>query len=295
MTAYTSITIIYNPNSTGHSRPLAEALRRDLKATLPDQTVKLMPTKYAGHAEKLAYQLAKASKRPLIISSSGDGGYHEVVNGLMKAHAEGARPIAGLLPAGNANDHFHNAHEMDTVTAIKHGKAQTIDLLRLNCSVKGKPFERYAHSYIGVGLTPKAGKELNKTRLTALNQAWIVGKVLFTFKPVKLVVKGKKRAYDSLVFSNVSRMSKVLSVSARAELTDGKFEIMAHRRRSRLRLVASLLKASIIGLKANTQHSSFSFKTVKPTALQLDGEIIEVDARTEVTITIAPTIFTCIV
>jgi diacylglycerol kinase (ATP) len=105
---YPLIAVIYNPNSTGSSKELATEFSKRLKKRLPDQAIELIATEHAGHGEEIAYELAKKYKRPLIISSSGDGGYHEVINGLMKAQHEGAHPVAGLLPAGNANDHHRN-------------------------------------------------------------------------------------------------------------------------------------------------------------------------------------------
>lgn len=253
---------------------------------LPEQKVTLVPTKYAGHAEKLAYSLALATKRPLIMSASGDGGYHEVVNGLMRAQKEGARPIAGLLPAGNANDHFHSLHDAETAQAICAGKVQTIDLLHLSGTINGKVVERYAHSYIGIGLTPKVGQELNKTSLNMFNEVWIVLKALCKLQPVRIIVDGHNRAYDSLIFSNIGTMSKVLSLSSEADMTDGKFEVTAFPRQSKLKLIATLLRASTLGLPTATQASVFNFHTVKKLAVQLDGEISMLDANTETNISI---------
>ena len=295
MSRFTSITIIYNPNSTGSGKELAEELKRDLEKTLPEQTVVVTPTKHAGHAETLAYDLAKASKRALIISASGDGGYHEVVNGIMKAQHEGATPIAGLLPAGNANDHFHNLHEQDTVAAIKKGDSKRIDLLKLTGTSEGAPLVRYAHSYIGVGLTPKVGQELNKTDLNTLKEAVIVIKSLLILQPVRILVNGKKRSFDSLIFSNVGKMSKVLTLSGDAEINDGQFEVTAFKPRNKLKLLATLLQGATRGLKGGTQTDHYAFKTLKPTIVQADGEITTLDANSEVVVTLEPKTLECIV
>ncbi len=295
MIRYSSVSIIYNPNSTGASKSLAQALKRDLTELLPGQTVTLVATKHAGHGEKLAYELAMATKRPLIISSSGDGGYHEVVNGLMRAQTAGARPIAGLLPAGNANDHYHNLHTIDTSTAIKRGKSLSVDLLKLVGTADGKTYERYAHSYIGIGLTPKVGQELNKTVLNRFNQVWIVLKSLLVLQPVQIIVGGKRRSYDSLIFSNVGKMSKVLSLSKYADMTDGKFEVTAFRRHTKLRLLMTLLHASTKGLTGDRQVSNYGFKTLKQTIVQLDGEIMTLDAKTDSGITIEPKVLEIII
>ena len=115
---FSTIAIIYNPNSTGSSRKLAEEYANILQKRMPAQKIELIGTEHAGHAEELAYSIAKNSKHPLIISSSGDGGYNEVINGAYKAREEGANPITSLLPAGNANDHFRNLSSDDLVEHI---------------------------------------------------------------------------------------------------------------------------------------------------------------------------------
>jgi diacylglycerol kinase family enzyme len=295
MPGYTAITIIYNPRSTGSGKTLAIRLEKQLRKLLPAQQITIVPTEYIGHAEALAYEAAQATKRPLIISSSGDGGYHEIVNGVMRAQQQGAHPVSGLLPAGNANDHFHNLHHQDVLAAIKASTAQTIDLLKINYTERGQQYERYAHSYIGLGLTTQAGQELNRHKLNLWTEAWIITKVLFSLRPVRLRVKGSLRTYDSLIFSNIPRMSKVLSLSDIADAHDGKFEITAFRRRSKARLIARLFRASTRGLHGTRQASEFSFRTLQPTEIQLDGELIQLDPKTTVTVSIEPAALRCIV
>lgn len=294
MTQYSSVTIIYNPISTGPGKALAKELKASLSEKMPKLPVKVVATKYAGHAEKLAYELAMASPRPLIISASGDGGYNEVVNGLMTAVDQGAQPVAGLLPAGNANDHFNNVHQGDLAISIVEMHEQYIDLLKFIAVSKGQKLERYAHSYVGIGLTPKAGKELNKTKLNRLNEIWIVVKVLVKLKPVRLIIDGKHRSYDSLVFSNINRMSKVLTISQEAEINDGLFEVTPFRRGNKFKLISKLLKASTTGLTTSKQTAEFSFKTLRSVLVQLDGEVTTIDARTTAIITLDRSALRCL-
>ena len=162
---YTTIAIIYNPNSTGSSKQLAKEFADKVQSQLPKQKIELIATTHAGHAEELAYSLSKKTKHPLIISSSGDGGYNEVINGALKAQKEGNHPTTGLLPAGNANDHFNNLHNDDLVDLIVDGISKNIDVLKLTYTAEGQETERYAHSYIGLGLTSVVGNQLNKKKL----------------------------------------------------------------------------------------------------------------------------------
>lgn len=295
MQPYTAISIIYNPASTGPSKANAFALSKALQFTPLNHIVEVVPTLFPGHAESLAYDLAKASGHPLIISSSGDGGYNEVVNGVLRAQAEGAHPTCGLLPSGNANDHYRNVHRRPLVEQILKGEQLQIDVLRIESFANGHPWRRHAHSYIGVGLTPTVGEELNKVKLNRWLEAWIVLKTLYNFQPSRLLIQGQERRYDSLIFSNVGRMSKVLSLSDTSELTDGKFEVISFPAHSRLYLVRQLLKAMTFGLHNDRRVSQYTFTTVKSLNIQLDGEVFPVDSQAEVKIKLEPKILRCVI
>jgi diacylglycerol kinase family enzyme len=292
---YPLIAVIYNPNSTGSSKQLATDFSKRLKKRLPEQPIELIATQHAGHAEELAYELAKKYKKPLIISSSGDGGYHEVINGLMKAQHEGSRPVAGLLPAGNANDHHRNVSRGDLVDTIANEKPQKIDLLTLKSKTEGKKLYRYGHSYIGFGLTPTVAGELNKTKLTFFTQAWVVIKALFAVHPVELVINGKRKSYDSIIASNVATMSKVLKISGPSPLTDGRFEVTIFTTRHKLKLIALLIHTSVIGAKEDFRTTRFSVRTIHKTLVQIDGEIFELDPETRTVVGIEKQVLSCIV
>jgi len=218
-----------------------------------------------SHAEELAYKLAKESKRPLIISSSGDGGYNEVVNGAMRAKKEGAKPVTGLLPAGNANDHFHSLHVDGFVDSVVHNRVLLIDVLNINARSSGKEFKRYAHSYIGLGLTPHVGRKLNNTDLNRFKETFIAVKSFLEFRHVKLVVKDNHRPFRSMLFSNIDRMAKVLTLTKESEVDDGKFEVSLLQHRSKLHFALSLLKATLPGLYSTSQTDEYHFRTIKST------------------------------
>ena len=294
MAQYSAISIIYNPKSTGHSKVHAQELAKILRHTRLKSKVRVIPTKYAGHAEELAYDLAKASPRPLIISSSGDGGYNEVINGVMKAQQEGASPVTGLLPAGNANDHYHSLHKSSIESQILSGKKHRIDLLRLS-TFEAEPLQRFAHSYIGFGLTPQVGEELNKADLNAFKELVIAARVFMDLKAIRLRVKGEVKQYDSLIFSNVQKMSKVLSLSDSAAMHDGKFEITEFPHRSKPALMLTLLKAATRGLSVTNRAAKFSFETTDPLTVQLDGEISQIRANTKVKIEVVSKVLRCVV
>ena len=295
MKHFTTISIIYNPKSTGSGEKLARELADQLASTSLKGMIKLLATKRAGHGEELAYKLAKASQHPLIISSSGDGGYHEVINGVMRAQRAGATPTTCLVPAGNANDHYKNLPNTDVVKRITTADTSQIDLLRIKARRAGQDWERYAHSYIGIGLTPKVGQELNKVDLNPLNEPWVVLRALWRLGSIKILVDGQLKKYDSVVFSNVAKMSKILTLSDKADMFDGKFEIAAFPSRSKLELLGTLFRAATAGLNTHNQASTYSFQAIKPLAVQLDGEVFTIDADSNVTVESSPLALTCLI
>ena len=292
---YSTIAIIYNPNSTGSSRVMAEEFKKDIQDRIPQQDVKLMPTKHAGHGEKLAYEVAKQSKNPLLFSASGDGGYNEVVNGAIKAQNEGFKVATGLLPAGNANDHYHNVHTDEIIDLIIANKPKNIDLLRISYTSNNKAKHRYAHSYIGFGISSMVSKELNKTKLNRIKETWLVIRTLFTINPMKVKIGSKVGKYDSIIISNVDRMSKYLNVSHPSRVNDGLFEVTISRHENKFQLIVLLLRASLIKLKEDQRTDAFSLDTVEKTVAQADGELITIDSNTHVDISIEKQVLRCFV
>ena len=184
---FTKIAIIYNPNSTGDSKQNAEELADHLKKQLPESVViALEATQHAGHAEDLAHELASGKQKVLLVSSSGDGGFNEVLNGLLAADNPNAAAV--VLPSGNANDHHVATSSKSVKQRILRPKLESIDAIKVTAVKKGKKFERYAHSYVGVGLTAYIGKKLAEAKLNPINEKWLVLKYLILFKSVVLRV-----------------------------------------------------------------------------------------------------------
>lgn len=287
MTTTKHIAIIYNPNSTGDSEGKAKRLKTYLAENLAESSVTLMPTKHAGHAEELAFTHAKRHKKSLIISASGDGGYHEVVNGAMRAAADGAQPVCAVLPAGNANDHRSDIAELPLRKSIVEGNVKTIDLLEIEIRRGRKTTKRYGHSYLGLGLTPTVAIELNRHSLSALREAWIVVRSFYKFRPFKIKVGDELLMLDSLIISNIGRMAKVLSFE-RSDLDDGKFEVIIFPHGHKLRLLAKLIRAALSTLKPDHRATEYRFEVLVKTPIQIDGEITELRAGDSVTVRSRP-------
>jgi diacylglycerol kinase (ATP) len=296
MNRFSAISIIFNPKSTGSSQANAKELEELLRSHgITPTVIRLLPTKRAGHAEELAYELALATPDPLIISASGDGGYNEVINGVMRAQTDGAQVVTGLLPSGNANDHYHSVRTGDVDKLILDGKTRQVDLLEVTLEQGAKHWQRYAHSYVGIGLTAEVGIKLNQIDLNPINEWVVTIRTIYNSPPSEIIVDGKTRLYDSLIFSNVSRLAKVFVLSSTSRIDDGKFEVIALQSDNKVAMLRKIAKVLTSRTSNATQAAEFSFETTNRQSMQMDGEIHILEPGTRVSIRSIPRILSCII
>lgn len=281
---FDEVIIIYNPKSTGNGKANAIKLADDLKEAGYPIEITLRETKRAGHIEEMARTYATSKKSYLIISSSGDGGYHELVNGIVDSSATNI--VTGVLPSGNANDHYNAVvnNDTDIVQRIIAGAAHAMDVLKISSTIGGTPWTRYAHSYAGIGISPVVGEQLTKTDLNFFSEKWLVLKYLFVYKHTIIRIDGKKKRYSSLVFGNIDQMSKVIKLSKTSSTNDGKFEVSAITYKSKLRSALLLIKSATFGLDELGSFDRYSFESVRRLPIQLDGEVYMIDSNSTVQI-----------
>lgn len=290
-TPFDRVVVVFNPHSTGNAPALAEELQADLAERLPDLPVRLEPTQYAGHARVLAGEAA-ATGRPLIVSVSGDGGYNEVVDGVMKSGNEQA--VCAVKAAGNANDHRRATRERPLVDAIIAGDVGRIDLLRLTIGDGADAEVRYAHSYAGLGLTPVVAIDLEKGGKGSFREIVSVVRTFAKFRPFTIDVEpgevdpGGRRSIDSLLFANIAQMAKYATLSETGRPDDGRFEVIALPHTAKWRVLATAVRAAVRGLGPQPSARHYAFTTVKPMPLQVDGELVELEPGTSVSVDIAP-------
>jgi diacylglycerol kinase (ATP) len=286
MAPFDRIVIIFNPQSTGNAPLLAEELRAELVRRLPAVPLVLRPTRHAGHARDLAREAA-AEGRPLLVSVSGDGGYNEVVDGVVQTGNE--RAVCAVAAAGNANDHRRTTRERPLADAIVAGEVRRIDLLRLTIGSGPGAQTRYAHSYIGVGLTPVVAVDLEKGGKGSWKEIVSVVRAFSRFRPFPIRLEdGRRRRIDSLVFANIAEMAKYATLSADGSPEDGRFEVITQRQTGKLRVLATAIRAATRGLGPQPSVTHYAFTTLAPMPLQLDGELLELEADTPVAVDIAP-------
>lgn len=277
---FKKVVVIYNPNSTGQSKRNAESFKDELVAAGFKGEVLLVGTEFAGHAEDITKEYAAVST--LIVSSSGDGGYNEVVNGMIRAHSPA---VVAVLPSGNANDHHTANTTGELVSNILKGEVVKLEALKVTGTVNGQSWSRYAHSYVGFGLTPKVGKVLTERRPNAFTEKWYVLRHILDFKYVTLIRNGAKHRYSNLICSVITRMSKVVKLDEDAQADDGLMEIYETDHLTLLDVLKTLYHASTRGLQHSSRQHSIELTTIKSTLVQLDGEVFKLDANSKVSIT----------
>jgi diacylglycerol kinase (ATP) len=286
VTRFDRIVLIFNPQSTGDAPRLAEELHADLTRRMPRIPVVMRPTEHAGHARDLAREAAQTG-HPLIVSVSGDGGYNEVVDGVMQAGNEHA--VCAVKAAGNANDHRRATAERPLVDAVVAGNVRRIDLLRLTIGDGNDARTRYAHSYIGVGLTPVVAIDLEKGGKGSFKEIVSVVRTFAKFRPFTIQLEGGgRRKFDSLLFANIAEMAKYATLSESGRPDDGRFEVITLPHTAKWRILGVAIRAATRGLGPQPTAEHYAFTTLKPTPLQLDGELLTLDPATPVRVDIAP-------
>jgi diacylglycerol kinase (ATP) len=191
-----------------------------------------------------------------------DGGYNEVVNGVMDVHD--SRAVCTVLPAGNANDHHRSMPARSLTDAI------------------GEQVQ-YAHSYVGFGLTPLMAIGIEKGGKGKVLELVSVARTLSGLRPFELVRDdGATAQFDSLILANISRMAKYGTVSESHHPNDGHFEVVTLPHAGRWKMALMTLRAVTLGLGHQPSVSSYAFTTRDAVPCQIDGEIVHVQAGTHV-------------
>jgi diacylglycerol kinase family enzyme len=280
---FDAVEIVFNPNSTGNAPQRAQELADELAERAPELPVTMRPTERAGHGREIARDAARA-RRTLVVSVSGDGGYNDVVNGLMDAGVDKA--FGAVLAAGNANDHRRVTKERPLADAILEGDVSRLDLLRMTVDDGRGP--RYAHSYIGLGITPVVALELEKGGKGSFREVLSTIRSFRQFRPFEIDTDSGKERFDSIIFANIREMAKFATLSEEGRTDDGRFEVIILRHTAKWRVLFTAAKAALFGLGRQPEAREYRFRTVDPMPVQIDGEVSEFERGVSVKVEIAP-------
>lgn len=276
--------IIYNPNS-GHT--MNEENLKSAKSILPNYgyNVKIIPTKYAGHAKEIVSHLEQCD---LVISVGGDGTFNEVVTGNMQRKK---RLLVANIPIGTTNDvgtmfGYGKSFE-NNLKLLMEGSKKNIDIVTVN----DRPFVYVA------GL----GKFINIAYDTPryLKQKFGYLAYLFEgfkdfFRPIKSYkvdyeVNGiKKTGYFSFILiSNANRIAGLNMFYKDVKLDDNQFELLLcnfSTRRAIIRTLRLLIDNDpnkISGLEFyKTSRVKFQFEQHPKKAWCIDGEKLDRSTKT---------------
>lgn len=271
--------VIYNPNS-GHT--MNEANLKSVKNILPKYgyNVKIMPTRYAGHAKEIVSHLEICD---LVISVGGDGTFNEVVTGNMQRKN---KLLVANIPIGTTNDvgmmFGYGKNFENNLKLLMDGSKKRIDIVTVN----GRPFVYVAGlgKFINIAYdTPRYMKK----KFGYL--AYLFEGIKDFFRPIKSYkvnyeVNGlKKTGYFSFILiSNANRIAGMNMFYKDVRLDDNQFELLLCNfptRRSIIRALRLLIDNdpnNVSGIEFyKTSRVKFKFEQYPKKAWCIDGEKLD--------------------
>lgn len=237
-------------------------------------------TEYSGHGREMA-QTSNLEGYSGLCVVGGDGTVHEVVDGLMR-RGEGHSVPLGLIPAGSANTLHQQLQCTDPLEAARRVLAGVTCPLDVAQVTMGQQVV-YCCDIIGWGgiadinCTAERLRILGPSRYAAA-ALWHV--VRAKRRRARLILDG--RACDDeflfVIGCNTKFAGKGMQLAPRAEIGDGKIDVVVLRRASRwemLRLFRRVFDGSHLALGYVEYHQvrSFAIESAGRETLDLDGEI----------------------
>ena len=271
--------VIYNPNS-GHT--MDETNLKSVKNILPKYgyNVKIMPTRYAGHAKEIVSHLEICD---LVISVGGDGTFNEVVTGNMQRKN---KLLVANIPIGTTNDvgmmFGYGKNFENNLKLLMEGSKKKIDIVTVN----DRPFVYVAGlgKFINIAYdTPRYMKK----KFGYL--AYLFEGIKDFFRPIKSYkvdyeVNGlKKTGYFSFILiSNANRIAGMNMFYKDVRLDDNQFELLLCNfptRRSIIRALRLLIDNdpnNVSGIEFyKTSRVKFKFEQYPKKAWCIDGEKLD--------------------
>ena len=233
----------------------------------------------------------------LVIAAWGDGTVHSVVNALWRIGA-GSIPSGvyfGAIGLGSSND-FHKPYDTDVPVLLHSKTAAPRDLVLAHYGIHGNPEERICAISSSIGATAQANEFFNKGRgvIRCLKRresnaaiAYAALRTIARYDNFPVTLELPSGTFEVSI-SNLSILkTRFLSGSLRFDLPikpdDGYITVTLCENMSRLRLGATLLalyRGHFRGRPGTRywQLERLGFKTARPVALEIDGEVTWVDS-----------------
>ncbi len=213
--------IIINPVSGGKHREKAE-WEAPVKVNFPHAQGAF--TQYAGHATELAAQAVKEGYEQILVAG-GDGTINEAAKALV-----GTKAALGIIPKGSGNG---LARELGMPLMYEEALAALQKATPVPCDV-GVANGEYFFNLAGVGIEAQIAKDFAEYGKDGKRGMWpyfkLGAKAVFSYQPKTLRVSynGKDEIFTplTLVFANGTQYGSNFKIAPRADLTDGKLDMV---------------------------------------------------------------------
>lgn len=240
-----NILLIYNPFA-GFKK--SEKVLPKVKEILSDKGIQynLLLTEKRGHATKLVKD-ADLTKYDGVISSGGDGTFHEVLNGYYQNKGTNKPPI-GVIPNGTGNA-FATELKLKSfefekaIDIISTRNVKKIDI----GYCKTQKEEIYFHNIIGFGMVTDINQATNKyKKLGSISYTLAtLEKILFlkTY-PLEIILDGKSIKQDNIFveIANTKYTGADFLMAPEAKLDDGLLDVVLSCKTSRINVLKLLLQ-----------------------------------------------------
>jgi YegS/Rv2252/BmrU family lipid kinase len=250
----------------------------------------LVHTKARWHAADLAQQAVKEGYE-LVVAAGGDGTTNEVVNGLMRAAAEGQVGTLGVIPVGTGSDFASNVGAPTDLKSACHrlanGNLKMVDLGQVTVSEEGCPTtSRYFDNTVNIGfggnVTLEACK-IKRLRGTLLYLIAVLRTVfLYHHSPLMTLEYDDEKLVDRMLMVSVAngpREGGGFYVAPEAQQDDGLLDICVGHQMGRLAilgLIPHFMKGTHVGRKHVTMLRAGKIVVTSDEDLvaHLDGEML---------------------
>ena len=213
---------------------------------------RLAPTTAPGHAEELAFEAASRGV-PIVVAAGGDGTVHEVANGVLNAPGTPSRLMT--WPLGSSNDYAHSlglSRWWRSRGPIDVGilTPMTVDVGRAEFGGRSRWFVNGLGSGFNAAVTEEARKIRFLRGLPLYSLALLRAMSRrYYHSPMRIRFEGPRveREVPTLSITlNIAHREGGFPLAARADLTDGLFEII-HAGPLKRRDLAGLFPAMVGG------------------------------------------------
>ena len=277
----TKILCIYNPQAGGgKSRDYLDEIKQYFKKYNIEADIVF--TEHPKHSTEIV-EKADLSKYSGIAIAGGDGSFFNALNGYMKRTDSPNIPL-GILPVGTGNSLSRDIASLDSpledfVKIIGEGNTMELDL----AEVKSKDESFYYANMMGFGFINDVVETASKLKFFK-SFAYTLGVLYNTIKlntfDLKMTVDGEELNLDNVfvIISNSKYTGGNYLIAPKAEINDGKLDLIILNRLSRINLL-KIFPMIFDGSHVNTKFVDYIHaKNIKleaktPKILAPDGEI----------------------